>query len=657
MSFKPIDINILLKRFIEGIKQGNNAYGLPVKNIFKGSDKFDISVNFHDKKASTPIGPAAGPHSQLAQNIVLSWLAGARIIELKTIQINDELDIPRPCIDLPNICFNVEFSQELTLEQSIREYVKAYMIIEIIKAENIIDFKPNSTDTIFEMSAGYDYEGITKNKIRNYINHLKDAFIHIEEIKKELSGDFEKYKDYEFDPHILNSITLSTFHGCPKDEIKDICEFLLNEIKINTTIKMNPTLLGKRKLKEILHKKLGYHNLHVTDNAYDMDIGFENAIDMVKSLKQTALDNGLSIGVKFTNTLEVINNRKVFKDDAMYASGEPLHVLAVALVDQFRSALNDPDVVISFSGGVSEYNFAETSSLGLVPITACTDLLRPKGYSRLNSYIESLYNKMGAYNVNTLKEYSKVCFNSNDDDMFETYKHNTKRYLSKIYDNLSFYMNSDSSNHKTKKKDEKLDLFNCTTCLRCISVCPNGANFIYPTEKKDIKYSDFVLTKPFKEFKLLETKRDVFSIKKPVQIAHYDDACNECGNCTTFCPEMGLPFKDKPVIKSTLKDFEDSKLNKVFYIDNDMDKPIIHAKIDGKLYNLCYDKKQNENIFTKFNRYKLVFDAETHKFKSSELLKENVGSQNIYMKIYYSLVTILNGILNKNELNNININI
>ena len=41
---------------------------------------------------STPFGPAAGPHTQLAQNIVLSWLAGGRVIELKTVQVKDDID-------------------------------------------------------------------------------------------------------------------------------------------------------------------------------------------------------------------------------------------------------------------------------------------------------------------------------------------------------------------------------------------------------------------------------------------------------------------------------------------------------------------------------------------------------------------------------------
>ena len=34
----------------------------------------------------TEVGPAAGPNSQLAQNIIASYVAGARFFELKTVQ-------------------------------------------------------------------------------------------------------------------------------------------------------------------------------------------------------------------------------------------------------------------------------------------------------------------------------------------------------------------------------------------------------------------------------------------------------------------------------------------------------------------------------------------------------------------------------------------
>ena len=129
----PIPLPLLLRRaFLEYSREGK-IFDLPTDKFFRGIPGLDLSVEFHGHRAATPLGPAAGPHGQLAQNIALSWLGGARIIELKTVQILDELKIPRPCIDVANVGYNVEWSQELKLEQSLREYVKAAMLLEILK--------------------------------------------------------------------------------------------------------------------------------------------------------------------------------------------------------------------------------------------------------------------------------------------------------------------------------------------------------------------------------------------------------------------------------------------------------------------------------------------------------------------------------------------
>ena len=66
---------------------------------------------------ATPVGPAAGPHTQLAQNIVTAWLAGARVVELKTVQVLDgdaiRAAVPKPCINAEDEGFNCEWSTEL----------------------------------------------------------------------------------------------------------------------------------------------------------------------------------------------------------------------------------------------------------------------------------------------------------------------------------------------------------------------------------------------------------------------------------------------------------------------------------------------------------------------------------------------------------------
>ena len=41
------------------------------------------------ERLELPIGPAAGPHTQMAQNIIAAYLSDARFFELKTVQIKD----------------------------------------------------------------------------------------------------------------------------------------------------------------------------------------------------------------------------------------------------------------------------------------------------------------------------------------------------------------------------------------------------------------------------------------------------------------------------------------------------------------------------------------------------------------------------------------
>ncbi len=66
------------------------------------------TVSVFGETCATPVGPAAGPHTQLAQNIVTSWLTGGRFIELKTVQILDRLELEKPCIDAEDECFNTK---------------------------------------------------------------------------------------------------------------------------------------------------------------------------------------------------------------------------------------------------------------------------------------------------------------------------------------------------------------------------------------------------------------------------------------------------------------------------------------------------------------------------------------------------------------------
>ena len=74
----PVPFGVLVSRLFRELEQKRSAFDLPSQRFVQGSPGHDLSVAIHGRRASTPFGPAAGPHTQMAQNIVLSWLAGGR---------------------------------------------------------------------------------------------------------------------------------------------------------------------------------------------------------------------------------------------------------------------------------------------------------------------------------------------------------------------------------------------------------------------------------------------------------------------------------------------------------------------------------------------------------------------------------------------------
>ena len=61
-----------------------------------------------------------------------------------------------------------------------------------------------------------------------------------------LFSNFSKEDLEKISPVICPSITLSTLHGCPPEEIERIANYLLKEKNLHTFIKMNPTILGEK---------------------------------------------------------------------------------------------------------------------------------------------------------------------------------------------------------------------------------------------------------------------------------------------------------------------------------------------------------------------------------------------------------------------------
>ena len=384
----------LLTWIFQEYEQNKTIFGIhDTQFYFKKNDNY---YNVLNASIEEPIGPAAGPHTQLAQNLIVSYLCGGRFFELKTVQKLDELEIEKPCIDAPDEGYNTEWSTELTVPQAYDEYLKAWFVLHILK--DVFKLSKNEQPGfLFNMSVGYDLEGIKTKKIDDFIEHLKDAelnplFHEYKEILRKFAENNPEYsKSIEevlpkISPFISDSITLSTMHGCPPQEIESICEYLITEKNLHTFVKLNPTLLGYDRVRKILDNQ-GFAHIALKRESFEKDLQFDDAVPMLKRLAQVAGSQKRNFGIKLSNTLAVMNNDTVLPGGEKYMSGRALYPLTINLAAEISEKL-DGKLPISFSGGASYWNIIDILETGIKPITLATDLLKPGGYVRLKQLAE-----------------------------------------------------------------------------------------------------------------------------------------------------------------------------------------------------------------------------------------------------------------------------
>ncbi|KAA3612326.1 MAG: glutamate synthase [Calditrichaeota bacterium] len=619
-----LDLGTHLKIIINEFKSNNSIYGYPEKKFFTGFDGIDFSVDFHHKKAATPLGPASGPHTQLAQNIVLSFLHGGRIMELKTVQILDQLDIPRPCIDARNVCYNVEWSQELRLEESYHEYVVAWILLKIIEEMELLG-KPKGDafyNTVFDVSAGYDLKGITSPRVDKWLRDMRDAREKIAELLAGLPEEFRQFKNLQIDPHIADTLTLSTFHGCPRDEIESIVQHLMSEHGFHVIVKMNPTLLGYDFVRKTLNDDLGYENIALDPEAFKHDLQFDEAVAMMQRLQKFGAKHGRRLGAKFTNTLVVKNNEKIFTDDVQYLSGPPLHVLSMHSMHRFRQAMGD-DFHISFSAGIAKHNFADAVSCDMKPVTVCTDLLKTGGYSRLFDYLSRLKNAMEQSESTVLEQ-----FVGNAAQAMKR----TDAIVRGLIENPIYHFNKNKK--PPKKIDSHLELFDCLSCDKCLTVCPNAANFSYEMEPQEIEVFNYC----FEENTFIPVPAGSMKIEKNTQIANLADFCNECGDCDTYCPEYGGPFVQKPRFFFTRELYDEFKGSNGFYFsaENEM-----IGRIGSHDYKISRDEKSGHYTFQS-EKCVFVFDAKNDLVSVADYEKLDNG-EDVNMQDFHQMRLIFDG--------------
>lgn len=414
---RPMSFEQLLTWILTEKKQSGSVFG--EQTCFVADHRYDRTM--FGRKLETPVGPAAGPHTQLTQNIVAAYYTGSRFFELKTVQIMDGEELAacvnKPCIKADDECYNCEWSTELYVPQAMEEYIKAWFLCKVIAKE----FALGAMDGFqFNISVGYDLEGIKSEKIDRFLNTMKHAddseifrsckqylLDHVDLFDRVTREDIEAISG-----DICNSVTISTLHGCPPQEIEKIAMYLITEKGFHTFIKCNPTLLGYEFARKTMDE-MGYDYVAFGDFHFLDDLQYVDAVPMLTRLMAVCKERGLEFGVKITNTFPVDVKQNELPSEEMYMSGKSLYPLSIALAAKLSKEF-DGALRISYSGGADFYNIKGIVDAGIWPVTVATTLLKPGGYERMIQIAElfteegAVFTKVDADAVQKLADEAKV---------------------------------------------------------------------------------------------------------------------------------------------------------------------------------------------------------------------------------------------------------
>lgn len=401
---RPTQLKVLLERIAGEYRAKGSIYEIPARAFMKNFalEAASPGLKVMGGRASLPVGPAAGPHTQIAPNLVAAYLAGARAFELKTVQENDSLDIAKPCIDALDEGHNTEWSTELSLDQAREEYLSGWIAVNLLASI----FSERPRDFFFNMSVGYSLAGIKGKKVDAYIEGMRrpadgefwkgamrdlDSFVNgptfLEAFGLEaLRRAHALMADFPSSP--VHSVTLSTMHGCPPDEIERIGRYLIEEKGFDTYIKLNPTLLGFDAARSILDAT-GWKDIEIRRENFEHDLQWEDALALIRNLSAAAESRGLRFGIKLSNTLANRNDGSFLPGEERYMSGRALYPITVSLAAKLAAALPGFPSRFSYCGGASALNAGGLVAAGLGPLTVATEVLKPGGYLRFGPMAEA----------------------------------------------------------------------------------------------------------------------------------------------------------------------------------------------------------------------------------------------------------------------------
>lgn len=633
VELQGIPLEKHLESIIKEFTIYGSIYGYPKQGFYK--NQYPVDTQIRDKNIITPIGIAAGPHSQLAHNIVLSFLHGARTFELKLAQRPDDLEVLKYGRFKGNGTSGNGWNQTVDLGILKKEFINAYLLLKALESEEILGIEKGHTfyRTLFDLSVGVDLRGITSARMKNWMNRLVNGSECIGEALDQLPERFSFLKGRSISPFVANSVTLSVFHGCSVEEVESIACYLMEEFNLHLNVKMCPTLLPLPEVERFVYEEMGGGGWELDPTLFETESTFGAYVSLLRRLRKIANEKGLQFGVKISNA--IVLKRPIDREREQPIIPQPItFILSMFLLKHLRDhlGLNFP---LSFSGGINQYNIAQIVSCGVFPTTVSTDLFRVGGYKRLAQQMKCLADSMVDVGARDIDSFIRARAQNFRLSVPQASAFNVDRVMAKIL--KTGKVGHAFSDATALPSDRKHVALTCEGCEFCLTVCPNNALFSFPLQNCEVNIVNYQVDQgvfiPVHE-KILPRQRR--------QVGVIDELCQAGGNCATYCHDNIRPSAVKPrffVNKKRFYKHPDQEQDGYYFASFNA----LGGRIAGKEYLLS--ELPGETFAFKSKDVQMTFDK-SFRLLSAKLFSSRKDKVFIAMHPFYQLFSYLKGMDN-----------
>ena len=170
-------------------------------------------------------------------------------------------------------------------------------------------------------------------------------------------------------------------------------------------------------------------------------------------------------------------------------------------------------------------------------------------------------------------------------------------------------------------------------CSLCVTVCPNRANLSYAVSPFSVIWPSLVA----RGGELVEIGTAAHGVRQQVQIVNVGDFCNECGNCSAFCPTSGAPYRDKPRFWIDADGWREARGDAFRFARTD-GATAIEARLAGHLHRL---ERRNDVVVYRTDKLVARLEPRTWKLIACELAGTLADGEAIDLSPCATLIALL----------------